>query len=85
MVDLLGRVRETLQTETGDTFIEGVLFGKVAAPTNPSPTFYARNGEVFSIACLVVSALAAAGFFLRARKLKNSACPTRPETKPSPR
>jgi apolipoprotein N-acyltransferase len=85
MVDCLGRVRETLQTETGDTFIEGVLFGKVSAPTNPSPTFYARNGEVFSIACLAVSALAAAGFFLRSRKLKNSACPTRPETKPSPR
>ena len=85
LVDRLGRVKETLQTEAGDTFIEGVLFGKLAAPTNPVPTFYARNGEVFSIACLVLSTLAAAGFFLRSRKLKNSACPTSSKTKPSPR
>jgi len=84
LVDRLGRVSETLQTETGDTFIEGVLFGKTTAPMHPVPTFYARNGEVFSIACLVLSTLAAAGFFLRARKLKISACPTPSETKPLP-
>jgi len=84
MVDRLGRVNATLQTETGNTFIEGVLFGKVAAPANPVPTFYARNGEVFSIACLVFSALAAVIFLIRSRKSEISACPTRPETKPSP-
>lgn len=85
LVDRLGQVKETLQTETGDTFIEGVLFGKVAAPVNPAPTFYARNGEVFSISCLVLSTLAAAGFLIRARKNKKSACPTPSETKPLPR
>lgn len=84
LVDRLGRVQETLRSEVGDTFIEGVLFGKVAAPKNPVPTFYARNGEVFSIACLVLSTLAAAGFVVRARKNKISACPTASETKPSP-
>ena len=84
MVDRLGMVRETLQNEQGDTFIEGVLFGRVAAPTNPLPTFYARYGEVFSIACLVVATLAAGGFFLVKRKSENSACPTPSETKPSP-
>lgn len=82
-VDRLGRVSETLRNEAGSTFTEGVLFGKVAAPKNPALTFYARNGEVFSITCLAISALAAAGFLIRARKSKNSACPTRPETKPS--
>ena len=55
---------ETLLTETGDTFIEGVLFGKTTSPMHPVPTFYARNGEVFSVACLAVSALAAAGGIL---------------------
>jgi len=85
LVDRLGRVGETLRTEAGDTFIEGVLFGKVEAPQNPAPTFYARNGEVFSIACLILSALAAAVFFARARKSKISSCPTPSETKPLPR
>ena len=84
MVDRLGMVRETLQSEKGNTYIEGVLFGKVSAPKNPIPTFYARYGEVFSIACLAVATLAAAGFFLRKRKSENSACPTPSETKPLP-
>jgi len=84
-VDRLGRVGETLQAENGATFIEGVLFGKVSAPRNPEPTFYARNGEVFSIGCLLLSALAAGGFFLSRRKPQNSACPTPAETKPLPR
>ena len=83
LVDRLGRVGETLQTESGDTYIEGVLFGKVAAPKNPRLTFYARNGEVFSMACLAIASLAAAGFLIRSRKLKNSACPSPSETKPS--
>jgi len=82
MVDRFGMVRETLQTEGGDTFIEGVLFGKVPAPASPPTTFYARNGEAFSIACLLVSALAAGRAFLRSHKIKNSACPPTSETKP---
>jgi len=84
-VDRFGAVRETLQAEGGDTFIEGVLFGKVPAPVAPHPTFYARNGEIFSIACLVISGLAAGIFFLRQRKIKNSSCPPPSETEPLPK
>ncbi len=84
-VDRFGAVKEILQTETGDTFVEGVLFGKVSAPVSPELTFYARNGEVFAIACLAASALAAAGYFRRRRKEKISAisaCPA--PAKPEP-
>ncbi|MFZ4774700.1 MAG: apolipoprotein N-acyltransferase [Terrimicrobiaceae bacterium] len=81
VVDRCGRVGQTLQSESGDTFIEGVLIGKVSAPLHPVPTFYARNGEVFSIACLIISSLAAAVFLIRLWKIKNSACPSPSETK----
>jgi apolipoprotein N-acyltransferase len=84
LVDRFGNVQQTLQTEGGDTFIKGVLFGKASAPNSPEPTFYARNGEAFSIACLMVSALAAGLFFLRSRKIKDSACPPPSETEPLP-
>lgn len=85
LVDRFGAVRQTLQTEGSDTFTKGVLFGKASAPVAPEPTFYARNGEAFSIACLAISALAAGLFFLRARKIKDSACPPPSETEPLPR
>ncbi len=80
-LDRFGKVVETLQTESGDPFIEGVLIGKLSVPIHPVPTFYARNGEVFSIACLIISSLAAAVFLIRLRKIKNSACPSPSETK----
>jgi len=83
-VDRFGMVRETLQDEGGSTFIEGVLFGKLAVPNHPQPTFYARFGEVFSILCLAVSGLAAALAAARSRKTKLSACPPPSETKPLP-
>lgn len=60
IIDRLGRVQEYLATEGGNTFIEGVLSGTVEVPANPQPTFYARYGEIFSIACLIVSLAAAA-------------------------
>lgn len=84
-VDRFGKVGEILQTETGDTFIEGVLFNKVGVPKHPVPTFYARNGEVFSMACLLVFLLSTAFFLIRGRKMKNSACPSSSETEPLPR
>ena len=82
LVDRFGRITATLQSESGSTYTEGVLFNRLAVSKTPAPTFYARNGEVFSIACLVVALLAAAGFLIRARKMKDSACPTPAETKP---
>jgi apolipoprotein N-acyltransferase len=83
-VDRFGRIGETLRSESGDTHIEGVLFGKISAPKHPIATFYALHGEVFSIACLLLAGLGTGGYFLRSRKLQISACPTPSETKRSP-
>jgi apolipoprotein N-acyltransferase len=58
-IDRHGVVREILSDPSGSTFQPGILFSKISAPENPSPTFFARYGEVFSIACLVVTALSA--------------------------
>jgi apolipoprotein N-acyltransferase len=58
-IDRNGVVREILRDTNGSTFEPGILFSKISAPQNPAPTFYTRFGEVFSIACLLVSALAA--------------------------
>lgn len=82
-IDRFGMVRETLKNEAGSTFLEGVLFGKIAVPKSPSPTFYARYGEVFSLACLAATTIFCAVSAFRARKIKLSACPPRSETKPS--
>lgn len=84
-VDRFGRMGEVLKTPEGNTFLEGVLFGRVATPLHPVPTFYARNGDVFSMVCLGVSLLAAVIFLIRCRKIKNSACPSPSETEPLPR
>ncbi len=58
-IDRNGVVREILRDTDDSTFQPGILFSKISAPQNPTPTFYTRYGEVFSIACLLVSALAA--------------------------
>ena len=58
-IDRHGVVREILSDPSGGTFQPGILFSKISAPENPSPTFFARYGEVFSIACLVVTVLSA--------------------------
>lgn len=81
-VDRFGLVREALQRDDGSTFFEGVLFGSATVPKNPGLTFYARHGEVFSIACLAVSLGGLGVFFVRRRKTENSSCPPPPDTKP---
>jgi apolipoprotein N-acyltransferase len=58
VVDRFGRIANRLQDDKGDTFIEGVLFAQVEIPTDPKKTFYTRYGEVFSLSCLAISALA---------------------------
>ncbi len=82
VVSRLGQITETLHGDGGEIEIEGVLYGKVAAPKHPTPTFYARYGEVFSQTCLAFALLGSAGFFLRSRKMQISACPSSSETKP---
>ncbi|MFM8365127.1 MAG: apolipoprotein N-acyltransferase [Verrucomicrobiota bacterium] len=59
-IDRNGVVREILRDTDGSTFQPGILFSKISAPKNPAPTFYTLYGEVFSIACFAISALAAA-------------------------
>ena len=44
--------------DTGSTLIEGVLPGTIRVPVHPEMTFYARHGDVFSMACLGVCLLA---------------------------
>jgi apolipoprotein N-acyltransferase len=83
-IDRLGNVREVLQDETGSTFRSGVLFGRIEVPVDPRPTFYARYGEVFSIACLVVSMLAAGICGVLVARGKKSPCSTPPRDETSP-
>lgn len=82
-IDRLGVVREVLSDSSGNTFLQGVLFGKISAPTNPKPTFFARYGEVFSISCLVISLLTLAISLIRFAKNKKSSCSNHPKTKTS--
>jgi apolipoprotein N-acyltransferase len=82
-IDRLGVVRETLRDPSGSTFLRGILFSKISVPKNPTPTFYARYGEVFSFVCIGLSLLAAARFSLPFLKNKKSPCPNESETKPS--
>ena len=74
-IDRNGVVREVLQSPSGSTFGPGILFSKISVPQNPSPTFYARHGEIFSIACLVLSAIAAGISLLHSSRQKNSPRP----------
>ncbi len=81
VVDRFGIVREELKSESGDTFIEGIFFNKLDVPTAPIVTFYARNGEVFSLLCLALAIVASVVFAIQNRRRKDSACPEPPETK----
>ena len=81
-IDRLGNIREVLRDDTGSTFTQGVLFSRIEAPTDPSPTFYTRYGEVFSISCLVITSLTLALALIR-RKPQNSSCPNPPDTETS--
>lgn len=82
-IDRFGVVREVLRDASGSTFIEGVLFSKIAVPTSPQPTFFTRYGEIFSISCLVISLLALPISLIQMRKNKKSSCSIHPETKTS--
>ena len=76
-----GAVKQILENESGDTHIEGVLFGEISVNRMTEPTFYARNGEVFSLFCLAISAATGAIYLLQIVKNKNSSCPVPSETK----
>jgi apolipoprotein N-acyltransferase len=68
-IDSFGRVKEILQDQNGNTFIEGVLSASIPVPLHPKPTFYTQHGELFVHACLAVT-LAFSVLGLRKRKRK---------------
>lgn len=57
-VDRAGKVEQSLRSPKGDSFIEGILFGKVNVPKNGALTFYTRHGEMFTYLCCVVTCIA---------------------------
>jgi apolipoprotein N-acyltransferase len=65
VIDRFGRIVNRLQNDKGSTFIEGVLFAQLDVPKDPKKTFYTRNGEVFSLACLAATVAACAYRLLR--------------------
>ncbi|HEY5744157.1 MAG TPA: apolipoprotein N-acyltransferase [Terrimicrobiaceae bacterium] len=67
VIDRFGRIVNRLQDDKGSTFIEGVLFAHLEVPKDPRQTFYTRYGEVFSLGCLLVSALACGLQLLRSK------------------
>ena len=60
VIDRFGRIVNQLQNDQGGTFIEGVLFAHLDVPTDPAKTFYTRYGELFSLGCLTIAAIACA-------------------------
>jgi apolipoprotein N-acyltransferase len=67
-IDPCGRILQRLQNENGDTFIEGILFAEINIPANPVPTFFTRNGELFSLVCLGIFLAAGGALIIRSRK-----------------
>jgi apolipoprotein N-acyltransferase len=64
VIDPLGRETQRLAQESGNTFFEGVMIGRLRVPERPVPTFYTRNGDLFTYACMGFVAL---GVFVRLR------------------
>ena len=51
--------------ETGDTFMQGSMRGKIALDRNPPTTFYAKHGDVFSITCAMMALFACFGVLVK--------------------
>ena len=69
VIDRAGRVRQTLQSASGDTFGEGVLLAGIDVPSEPPRTFYMKHGELFSGICLALTAAALGAVIIRRRSL----------------
>jgi len=68
-IDPLGRVTEQLESEDGNTFIEGFLSGTIDVPTTPALTFYTRHGEIFSVVCVFAALIAIQIHLITSRRL----------------
>ncbi len=62
-----GNITSALRSKKGDTFIQGFLRGEVNVPVNGQLTFYAKYGDWFSYASLLLAAAVAAVHFIRRR------------------
>jgi len=71
-IDRLGRETHRLQDQSGNTFVESVLFGKIDVPVRPALTLHTRIGDAFAIACLALAAAASLPPAARALRRKNS-------------
>ncbi|MDQ3118477.1 MAG: apolipoprotein N-acyltransferase, partial [Verrucomicrobiota bacterium] len=56
-INEFGRITQILLDETGSQFTEGVLTGEISVPTDPTPTFYVRHGELFAHICTGIGVL----------------------------
>ena len=73
-IDSRGRLRQVLQSESGDVYAAGFLIAKIPMPSvgqKREPTFYHRHGDWFGWGCVVLSSLACLFRFL-ARKSGSS-------------
>ena len=65
IIDAEGRVLQTLKTEEGSTFFEGVLFGTAQIPRDPPTTFYMLHGDWLPLLSSAVTFAALLIFLLR--------------------
>jgi len=59
-IDSRGRLRQILQSQSGDVYAAGFLVAKIpllTAGQKREPTFYHRNGDWFGWGCLVLSSI----------------------------
>src|SRR5947208_7540119 len=67
-INEFGRVTQKLQDDTGSTYTEGVRTGEIKVPTEHTPTFYVRHGELIANSCGVITLLAILGHFVLRRR-----------------
>jgi len=68
VIDAHGRFLHRLETESGSSFIEGVLFSHLEVPREPKLTFYTRYGDLFSLTCLGTGVLTGGILIFRHRR-----------------
>ncbi len=64
-VNRVGKVEQSLRSPKGDSFIEGILFGKVKVPHGGFPTFYVNYGDLFSYVCCGATCALLLGILVR--------------------
>ena len=67
-IDSRGRLREILQSETGDVYAAGFMIAKIpllATGQEREPTFYNRHGDWFGWGCMGLSLVALGARFIR--------------------